>query len=465
MTFLLSWSTSKAQVGGNDYIIMLDNGASTTDQGFIDMKRGAVKLIEQLIACNRRNRVAVVHYGAGKYNDTSGIYTPIIYIESDFIGDQFIAQNFDRRLDFGDHLNEALGLVSNALDGTWNGDIISTQTTLSNSQPLKVVVFTDAERNTGALDGSYLVNYLNTTLNAPAAFKNVLAFKIDRQAQFTMIHANTNTSAVQAAASIASSGGSYMGSLETNVDDPDYGIWPRQYYNRPIGFGMLSSEMEYWKDMAGTICNSSGWGTVNFRYEPGECISHASGIGGTYNLPPGATLVHLRLEIGNIATGDIHPIPFNPTIVGNSFNTGLQPSDFDYAVNAGATGKYKFRIIMVYNYGGVTYNTYSWNNYPYFDYDIDMDCTLKTAPKEITKETIVKLTPNPTEGVFKVMLDSEIQSGQMEIKDLNGNTVFSKAIRKTKEIEADIIRQLQGVYLIRITSGNNEIYSGKIIKK
>ncbi|SHF37769.1 T9SS type A sorting domain-containing protein [Chryseobacterium vrystaatense] len=466
MAFMMSWGTFKAQAGGSDYIIMLDNGSSTDDQSFLEMKRGAVKLIEQLLMCNLKNRVAVVHYGAGKYGDTSGVYKPVIYIESDFTSDHAVAQMIERRLDFGDHFNEALGFTSNALDGLSSPSIISPQATLNGYQPLKVVVFTDAERNTGALNGSYLVNYADTTLNSPAAFKNVLAFKINRGAQFTMIHANTNTLAVRAAASISSTGGLYGGALETNVADPDYGILPRLYYNRPNGFGMSSFETDYWKDMVGHLCNSSGWATMDFKYEPGQCISGPAIINGSYNLPAGAVFEDLRLFIENIVTGELYPVLFTTTITGSNFSSALQTSDFVYAVSAGATGQYKLKTLLVYAYGGDHYNTYSYNNYPYFDYDIDMDCpVLKSAPKTLGREAFFKLTPNPTTGLFKVILNNAPKSAKLNVMDLAGNSVYSKVLGNEKEIDIDISSRKEGVYIVNILNDKNETYSEKIIKK
>jgi hypothetical protein len=61
MTFFTSWSHLNAQ---SDYIVMLDNGSSTNQINYAQMRLGAIKLMEQLLACNPGNRVAVVQYGA-----------------------------------------------------------------------------------------------------------------------------------------------------------------------------------------------------------------------------------------------------------------------------------------------------------------------------------------------------------------------------------------------------------------
>jgi hypothetical protein len=72
---------------------MLDNGSSTNQLNYAQMRLGAIKLMEQLLACNPGNRVAVVQYGAGVQGSNTGIYKPLIYIESDFTKDHFTAQN------------------------------------------------------------------------------------------------------------------------------------------------------------------------------------------------------------------------------------------------------------------------------------------------------------------------------------------------------------------------------------
>lgn len=448
----------------SDYVIMLDNGGSTTADNYVHMKRGAVKLIEQLLACNPENRVAVVQYGAGIYGNPAGVNKALLYIESDFTNDGFTATNFERRLDFGDYFRESLELMENAFGGVFNVDIVSSQNTLNIAQPLKIVVFTDAERNSGTPHDSYLVNYNNTAFNDPAAFDTVVKLKVGRQAQFTMIHANTNTQALNAAASISSAGGLYSGPLETNTSDPDNGALPRLYYNRPNGFFIGHTEVDYWKELAASICDPGILATVNFRYEPGECIESTSGIGGYYNLPAGATLVNMRLELIGLQDGAVYPVTFSPSFgPGNFYNYFFQPSDFNYPVSNGATGLQKFRLSMVYLQNGEYKIAYSWNNYPYFDYDINMKCPVLRSAQP--KEKMLTLTPNPTNGLFKVILKNNLESGRLEIRDLNGNAVYNKVLRNQKEIDIDISSRKEGVYIVNVINDKNEIYSEKIIKK
>lgn len=468
MTFLMSWSHLKAQQP-HDYIIMLDNGASTTDQEYAYMKRGAIKLMEQLLACNNRNRIAVVQYGVGKYGSSPTVYEPLIYIENDFTNDHYALtiEKLKRRLDFGDLFNESLGMVGDALDGTSNMGIISPQTKLNSFQPLKVVVFTDAERNVGGLNGSYLVNYNYPAPNLNETFHNVMNFKIGRGAKFTVLHTNANTLAKEAAACIASPDGPYLGSVEYNFVDPDVAATSRSYYNRPNGFFMGQPDMDYWQNMASKICNSNDLATFNFRYEQ-SCLSinQLSNIGGYYNLPSGAVLQGMRAEVISLTSGNVYDVSFNPTYgPGNYFSYQLQPSDFNSLINAGETGEFKFKLTMSYQHYGQNFRVFSWNSYPFFDYDITTVCPVFRTAQSLAEEKFFKLTPNPTNGLFKVILNKETKSGTLEVRDLIGNVVYNKVLRGDKEIEVDLSSRKEGVYIVNVISDKNEIYSEKIIKK
>ncbi|SDI19052.1 T9SS type A sorting domain-containing protein [Chryseobacterium jejuense] len=463
MTFLMSWNGLKAQ-GQGDYIIMLDNGGSMNQEDYHTMRRGAIKLIEQLLACNSDNRVAVVQYGTGVLDEDTGVYKPLIYIESDFTNDFFTAQNFYRRLDFGDYLQQSVGLVRDAIDGIPNPDIISPQKTLNIEHDTRVIVFTDAERASNGLS-SYLVDPAYASNYASyEAFANVMDFKIDRAIRFSVIHANTNDDAIKAAASIASPFGPYDDDFEDVPGDPHYG-YPKSYYNRTNGFHMLPTEINYWKDLAAFICNSSGRGTVDFLYEPGVCINGTSGLSGNYYLEAGAAMQEIKLELVNLDTGEVYPIIANPVLgIGNSFHFSFTPSSFTYAVLAGSTGPHKFRVKMTStsSWGTVAY---SWNKYPFFDYDINLNCPTLMSKKSSVEEKMFKLTPNPTSGMFKVILNKEFKSGTLEIRDLVGNTVHNKILRGEKEIVVDLSSRKEGVYIVNITTDKNEIYSEKIIKK
>lgn len=471
---MIAWNSLNAQAGGSDYIIVLDNGSSMTSQRFASMKLGATKLIQKLLSCNPHNRVAVVHYGTGIYNTTNTTYNPKIYIEYDFSGSTFMTQLIERRLDNGDHFHEALGIIGDALDGNSNADIVSPQTTLNNnpSTPLKIVVFTDSERNTGNLNfGSYLVNYNYPTLNTPEAFRNVTDFKISRKAKFAVIHVSPDIKATEAAASIASEGGTYSGAVETNIDDPDYGAPTRHYYPR-ASFDMSISDVDYWANLGAQICDTSGWGGVNFKYEPNGCgTALVQTILGNYSLPAGATLSVFKLVARDIVTGQDYGVNFNPIFTSpTEFYYALQPSDFNFPGITDA--KFVFILGFQYTYQGGTYDVMNWNGYPYFDYDLLLtslpNCGMKkTEPSSLAlNENLIQVTPNPTSGSAKVILDQKkIEAGKIQIIDLNGNIIYSKTFRGQNILDIDMHSQKEGIYIVRILSDKNEIYSEKIIKK
>ncbi|WP_267406040.1 MULTISPECIES: T9SS type A sorting domain-containing protein [unclassified Chryseobacterium] len=479
LLFLLALSMSfgklSAQAPGSDYIILLDNGFSINVQTFSEMKLAASKFIESLLSCNPKNRVAVVHYGAGLYGAPNTGFMPRIYIESDFTNDHIAATNFQRRLYFGDQFHEALGLVGDAIDHNPNLSIISPQTTLNldHHQPLHIITFTDASRNTGTapINRSYLVNEANTNFNNDGAFVNVTKFKAARDARFVMFHytPTPNPTAQNAAAVISSPGGTYMGALENFPGDFDGGITPRMYYNRTNGFSLYQTESNLWVETANSICNSTGLGQItSMFYEPNGCgLNGMQAVNWTYSLPVGATLDGFKLEIINNDTGDVYPVDLSNVsqwgTTGQYYNY-LYPADFGASSAAGATGQYRLRLNMFYTLNGNTIMVSNYNNYPYFDYDIDLSCVLRSASKAETTP-LFKLTPNPTDGLFKVILDKNITSGTLQVMNVSGNVVYNKAFRGEKELEIDIHSQNQGIYIVKVVSDKNEVYTEKLIKK
>ncbi|MDQ0780817.1 T9SS type A sorting domain-containing protein [Chryseobacterium sp. W4I1] len=463
---LMSLSSMKGQT---DYVICIDNGSTISDSRFKEMKLTAVKLIERLMACNSKNRYAVVHYGAGFNSGPSLGLIPRIYIESDFTNSTFPDPYVTRRLNYGQHLHEALGLIGNALDGSYNPEIVSPQTSLhkNGSSKFVVVVITDGARNSGDLStGSYLVNYYDTGLNDPGAFKNVTDFKIDRQAKIAMIHMSPNGSSTAAGASITSVGGSYTGVVENNTNDPDYGILPRLYYPRNYSFIFDSvSEMPQFNELVNNICSGpmSYGGTLKFFYEFSACSMPLDfNIQGEFTLPPGSTLLNNKLVVRDISTGIDYGISTTASVAGNHINYHFYPSDIN--IPPGSTSKYKFIMTIQHSIpGGGSTEAISWNNYPFFPYDLDLSGFCTRNASEVSQGAL-KLTPNPTDGAFKAILDKEIGSGKLEILDLNGNTLFIKTI-KGKIFDADLKTQRQGIYIVKVTSDKNEIFTGKIIKK
>lgn len=493
MAFFMSLNFSKAQTpgAGTDFIICIDNSASIGSQAYEEMRISAKKLIEKILACNPKNRVSVVHYGTALLGSSPS--HPIIYIESDFTNNIVTAQSFVRRLDVGDHFHEALGLVGNALDGTPNPDIVSPQTTLHRdpSNSFVFILFTDAGRAGGDLvSGSYLVNYYDTTYADPAAFKNVTVFKRDRKTKFAVVHVSYDSYSTQAAASIASAGGSYFGTVENNTDDPDFGISPRLYFGKP-SFLLTPDEIT---EITKGVCENSGGGNIEMYYEPNDCggFNTVQSVFGTYDLPAGATFIGLNLSIVSLTTGDEYPVSYNPTLTPpNGFWQWMTAADFSSVPPSALTGQFKFLLTLAYEVGGQTYYTSSWNTYPFFSYDINFDC-MKGVPSTpllkqknnnndfkldrnadpnhykknlVTVEQKLQLTPNPTNGMFKVVLNKGIETGKLQVLDLNGNTVYNTSFNNEKEVNVDLHSQKEGIYLVKIVSDKNITYTEKIIKR
>lgn len=490
MAFLTSVNVLNAQ-SPTDFIICIDNSGSITPQRFKEISVSAKKLIENILACNPKNRVAVTHYGTGLYGQSNATYNPRIYIESDFTNNLVTAQNFTRRLDVGDHFHEALGLIGMALDSSFSSDIVSPQTTLNKNPDanLAVILFTDGQRSGGDLvSGSYLVNYYDPTLADPIAFKNVSSFKKDRKARFAVVHISPDSYSTEAGASIASAGGSYNGPVESNTDDIDFGILPRLYFGKSDFLLDTNEILEITKN----VCGNSGGGSLEMFYEPNGCggLNSVQSVFGSYNLPPGANFVSLNLFIVSLTTGDMYPVSYNPTYTAPAqFWQWMDPADFSSVPPSVMVGQFKFLLMLTYEVGPTTYHTSSWNTYPYFSYDINFDGCSKGAPQQTPKykkeykvdknadpnnfkKNLIaestpqfKITPNPTNGIFKVILNKDVENGSMQITDLLGNVIYNKTYTNSKEINLDISTQKQGIYLIKIVSDKNKILTEKIIKK
>jgi hypothetical protein len=471
LMFITSGSSLNAQAGGTDYIICIDNGESMTDARFNEVKLTASKLAERLLSCNPKNRYAVVHYGNAVYNASNSSYKPRIYIESDFGVLSWPEQYFKRKFEGASYFHESLGLIGNALDDIDNADIISPQKVLNRDpgSPLVVILFTNASRNVGNMqNGSYLVNDLDTALNSPGAFKNVTNFKVDRGAKFAVIHMSTDNQSVAAAASIASKGGSYSGNVESNTADPDYGILPRLYSQRTYSLGYDSvTEMPKLEEIVSNICDPSGWAEARFFYEPKDCGVHSLGfvISASLSLPPGAVLKNYKLVTRDIVAGIDYGANFNPTITnGNQFFQELQFSDLN--LPPGATSKYKFILAFQYELGVNTYQVDVWNYYPMFEYDINLGCTRMTSQMSAEiKGTSIQLAPNPTNGESKVLLKDGFTSGLLQVLDVAGREVYGKSFKNERQIEINLNFQPAGIYIVKIVSDKNEVYTQKLIKK
>lgn len=490
--FITHYTSCFAQ-SGSDFIITIDNSSSIQQQDYDDISENVKKLAHQILECNPENRVSVVHYGTALLNSNyTGNESPKIYIESDFTNNLIIAQNFIRRLNFGDHFHEAVGLIGNALDNISNSNILSPQQSLSHNPdvPLVIISFTDAERASGSLPGgSYLVNFFNPTFNSQFAFQNFTDFKNNRDVRFVMIHRSPDNASTLAAAVIASNGGSYFGNLENYSGNPEHGYTPKFYYQQ--------SDFVYQQSVGDQIlqnfCKFEGY--VKFFYEKAQACTTPSApqynpiFNGKFSLPAGATFLYMKLFAVNTVTNAEIPVNFNPTIIGNTFYYPIQPNDINPVPTS---GEFRFRIDVFFDYGGNVNTVSGWNNYPISWYGgsdvlfgscrtsqiIKDHVTIENTSIKIERNAdpnnlkqtffpanniIIKLFPNPTDGIFNITLDRDT-SGRLDIIDINGVNIHTEFFKNKKTFDLDINSRIKGIYIIKITNYKGEIFTKKVLK-
>lgn len=490
LSILLSWKPLYSQTG-SDIIFCLDNSGSISDVAFNQMTVSTMKLMEQVLKCNRDNRVAVVHYGTD-YKDMSPSL-PRIYIESNFTNDLATAQTFSRRLKNGDHFHNAVNLIGSALDHYPDPDIVSPQKTLDKhrERPLVIILFSDAERANGNLSsGSYLVNFDPPNgLHEDNAFVAFTKFKMDRNAKFIVVHVSDYSPYIEAAANIASRGGSYNGPIEQYNDDPDHNLLPRFYLNK-TNFTLTTTEIA---DLSNSICRMNT-AYVDFTYQVRSCKTPTGfplQVNGNYAIPQGASIVNFQISLLDIATSTMYPTSATVNFP--------NPNEFEFTINQTdltnpPSGQYKFIIELVYSLGGNNDGVHAENsiNSPYDfmycenlrtstntsnpaakfakpkdkDYHIDLNAdpnNSKSMLKEKVQQKNIQISPNPNNGVFIISLD-KTRSGSLQVNDINGKVIFEKAFSNEKDIAVDIHSLPSNTYIVKVSSGN-EMFTQKMIKR
>jgi hypothetical protein len=93
---------------------------------------------------------------------------------------------------------------------------------------------------------------------------------------------------------------------------------------------------------------------------------------------------------------------------------------------------------------------------------IDNIQVLRSAPtgvKETVLESLVLVSPNPSNGIFQI--SAPVQNYSLEVTDLTGK-VMQHEIIKSKSAQVDLSQAAKGVYLLRIVS-DNQIATRKLI--
>ena len=102
------------------------------------------------------------------------------------------------------------------------------------------------------------------------------------------------------------------------------------------------------------------------------------------------------------------------------------------------------------------------------DYCIDSTvylCSSKTSVATVQKNTEIKIWPNPTQNQLMIQLPEGKERYSIDIFDLVGNAVFSKAnVGNVKLTEVDLSGISEGIYIVKIAS-ENTVTERKIIKQ
>lgn len=81
----------------------------------------------------------------------------------------------------------------------------------------------------------------------------------------------------------------------------------------------------------------------------------------------------------------------------------------------------------------------------------------------IKEENIIKVYPNPNNGIFKININ-EVSEGTIVVIDLYGFIVYKSNFKNQSEFEMNLQDKPRGIYIVKVISGN-QTYTRKIIKK
>ncbi|MBX2885320.1 MAG: hypothetical protein KTR32_35525 [Granulosicoccus sp.] len=239
------------------FIFIVDNSGSMSSWEFTQSRETVNKTITEVLSSDFDDlQVAVVQYGTNHYSQEHKYNVTV-----PFTSDISVATNWNRHYgpgssnyyDLQDHQPASLARMRN--DGVYDaGGLLD----VSDATNVQFVFFTDALRDYYYGCCSSLVStgspYHNLGDTLPGfgeydALKNGSVLPNGLRAQFTILHVPPGGSwyepASEAAAAIASPGGSYTGDVEWNADDPEGpGTKPRRYVQGTFGVDDASKIVE-----------------------------------------------------------------------------------------------------------------------------------------------------------------------------------------------------------------------------
>ena len=78
---------------------------------------------------------------------------------------------------------------------------------------------------------------------------------------------------------------------------------------------------------------------------------------------------------------------------------------------------------------------------------------------------LVSIYPNPVKDHFTIELDNHELMNQVEVINIEGRVVESIAINALSKINVKVNDWVPGIYMLKITTNNNEILTHKILIK
>lgn len=403
---------------GSDVIFWVDNSGSISDTEYTQMSQSVQAIMTSVLECNPDNRISVVQYGS-----TGGSTNAKIYVESGFVNATYTFPRRSTIVGNSDFAHESLGLIGNAIDGVANPNIFGTTTlTRTPGNGLVIYFFTDALRDTTS--GSCIVNASATGVGTNAAFQNYTSFKTVRGAIFVVTLISTNVAAIQASAAVASTGGTYMGAVESYPADPDgAGTTPRFFLNKTT-FLLTAAEI------ANTIED-----ICSVAVDP--CVADLILVSPTHDV---AALIQDNRQASNSITAS-------------------------NVINNTAVGVYHAKNTIVLKPGFHGVNGSRFRGYI-------QDCPSDFVGRVVSEDTVnnidkeeenISVFPNPSSHLVTIALNQSLIQ-HISILSMDGRVMFDKEIGKVEKYEVAINYYKEGVYLITVLTNNGKILKSKLVK-
>lgn len=87
---------------------------------------------------------------------------------------------------------------------------------------------------------------------------------------------------------------------------------------------------------------------------------------------------------------------------------------------------------------------------------------MNTIDFPVNSKYSIQIYPNPTEDIVHIKIDDSLTVSRVEIYDLNGNLILNKITDKKRFSVKDIAK---GIYIMKVFTNQNEVFSNKLILK